>query len=108
MAVYDGSGVPSQELKKEFPLCRVDAHISRTEDGTGFYDVRSGQNAFFIEPGGKAFFAGEEPKITLPEVAVTAKTEEWKPAPPVSIPVQPLNDAAKKNEGWKPTLPKRD
>lgn len=60
--VYDGSPHPSSDLRKAFPLGKVDAYQSRRSDGTAFYDIRSGQNAFILD--GKAFFAGETVKET--------------------------------------------
>lgn len=62
LLIYDGDARPSRELRAAFPLGRVEAHISCTTYGASYYDVRAGQNAFFAEPSGKAYFAGEEVK----------------------------------------------
>ena len=58
--LYDGSPHPSSALRLAFPLGKVEAYQSRKPDGTAYYDVRSGQNAFVLD--GKAYFAGEEVK----------------------------------------------
>jgi hypothetical protein len=120
--IYDGSGTPSRELKLAFSQGRVDAHTSRDDRGWPYYDVRAGQNAFIPEPGGKAYFAGEEvPEadptigkrsasapsaevVSVPAVA-SASTDVPRDTSQVSvqeISVTPLNDAAKKNAAWKP------
>ena len=58
--LYDGSPHPSSALRLAFPLGKVEAYQSRKPDGTAYYDVRGGQNAFVLD--GKAYFAGEEVK----------------------------------------------
>jgi hypothetical protein len=133
--IFDGSGVVTGALKAAFPQGKVLAYQSRRADGTAFYDVHSGVNAFFPVPEGKAFFAGETietPKpaaVPLPTPVVKAAAEtldatrpgqpakalkpEWKPEAPVAhLKVEPVNDAAKKNEAaaakpWTPAPPKK-
>jgi len=111
--IYDGSGTPSRELKLAFSQGRVDAHTSRDDRGWPYYDVRAGQNAFNPEPGGLAYFAGEEVPTESAVVVIHQPIEVKVPivedvprdtsqVPVQEIPVTPLNDAAKQNAAWKP------
>jgi hypothetical protein len=105
--IYDGGFRPSLALRLNFPLGRVEANQSRRKDGTGFYDVHTGRNGFYPDPGSSlVYFSGE--KIPHEDVSFagkmvasdeTKKTTVWTPAPPVKV-------EQTKSE-WKPDPPKK-
>lgn len=99
---YDGSPHASAELRLAFPLGKVESYQSRRADGTTFYDIRGGKNAFVLD--GYAFFAGDEVKngpvkFEAQPVApsIEAKAEK--------VPSSEVHPEAIKNAAWHPDPP---